>query len=106
MNDYISNEEFKKTERLYNKYKKLIEFKEEIEKAYNENFKESTNILDDEYMELLEYEYSVINSYIKANSKENKRTNDIKYSLIRMICNIENEKNLRALGGVIEVLLE
>lgn len=104
--DYMSNEEFKKTERLYTKYKKLIEFKEEIEKAYDENLNEKTNILDDEYMELLEYEYSVINSYIKANSKGNKRINDIKYSIIRILCDIENEKNLKTLKGIMEVLLK
>lgn len=104
--DYMSNEEFKKTERLYTKYKKLIEFKEEIEKAYDENLNEKTNVLDDEYMELLEYEYSVINSYIKANSKGNKRINDIKYSIIRILCDIENEKNLKTLKGIMEVLLK
>lgn len=104
--DCMSNEEFKKTERLYTKYKKLIEFKEEIEKAYNENLNKKTNILDDEYMELLEYEYSVINSYIKSNSKGNERINDIKYSIIRILCDIENEKNLKILKGIMEVLLK
>lgn len=104
MNDYISNKEFKETEHLYSKYKKLRVFESEIREVYKKEFKEKTNILDAEYLKLLEYEYGVINAYIKANSKENKseEIEDLKRWIIKRVCELENQKIL----NFIDVLLD
>lgn len=99
MKDYLSNKEFISTKNLFDNYKRLKSLKKDIEKELKKV--PNTKILEKKYIDLLEWEYELLNLYVKYNSDEQEEELiGLKRDIIRDILIIDNKKVLKNLNDI------
>lgn len=99
MKDYLSNKEFISTENLFDNYKRLKFLKSSTEEGLKKT--SNTKILEKKYIELLEWEYELLNLYVKYNSLEQEEELiDFKKDIISNILMIGDKEVLKKLRGV------
>ena len=99
MKDYLSNKEFISTENLFDNYKRLKFLKSSIEEGLKKT--SNTKILEKKYIELLEWEYELLNLYVKYNSLEQEEELiDFKKDIISNILMIDDKEVLKKLRSI------
>lgn len=99
MKDYLSNKEFISTENLFDNYKRLKFLKSSIEEGLKKT--SNTKILEKKYIELLEWEYELLNLYAKYNSLEQEEELiDFKKDIISNILMIDDKEVLKKLRSI------
>lgn len=99
MKDYLSNKEFISTENLFDNYKRLKFLKLSIEEGLKKT--SNTKILEKKYIELLEWEYELLNLYVKYNSLEQEEELiDFKKDIISNILMIGDKEVLKKLRSI------
>lgn len=99
MKDYLSNKEFISTKDLFENYKRLKFLKSSIEEGLKKT--SNTKILEKKYIELLEWEYELLNLYVKYNSLEQEEELiDFKKDIISNILMIDDKEVLKKLRSI------
>ena len=99
MKDYLSNKEFISTEKLFDNYKRLKFLKSSIEEGLKKT--SNTKILEKKYIELLEWEYELLNLYVKYNSLEHEEELiDFKKDILSNILMIDDKEVLKNLRSI------